>query len=336
MLIYLNMLALLVHLTTTTIVCGVRRGGKSKWELKENQAEFQEKVKNILGKNSLKRGTFFSKENVKMNSWHVTSRWWRSNVILQHLKVDFVQSDVDKLCLRMKAYCTNFDEMEFEQLPTIEPFSWKSCAVVAYGSNLLFRPRGSEIDEFNTVIRLGMVPITDFEHEAGRKNTFVYIRDRKLRTTGGDFIDIDKNGFRATNLLPAQSPEGIIYASYRKNGTGGWPTISFGGDLSLAVERSIQEILRLLSTTQNPPDPTSGLVLTMIALFSGNCKSVGVFGISSSMGPRYWEASKRKRNGKRMVRVLKSNHNTRLEVFLIKMLSNISEAINGIPLILYE
>ncbi|CAL6331610.1 unnamed protein product [Bathycoccus prasinos] len=141
-----------------------------------------------------------------------------------------------------------FWKMEWDALPTVKPGSWKSCAVVGYGSNLLKNTRGKTIDNFDTVIRLGMVTLN---------------RDRKLRKSRGNFIDEDKNGFRASHLSETQRPEALIYSSFRDNPTEGWATFSFGGDLTLRLSRALSKIMEETISSGLPPDPSSGLVLPM-------------------------------------------------------------------------
>lgn len=276
-----------------------------------------------LLKNLESSGTFFTQENIKINSWHVTARWWRTH-FLHKLSRHFNQTDIDHLCSVRTESCTFFDRREWQELPSVKEGSWKSCAVVGYGSNLLDIPRGSQIDSYDTVFRLGMVPLSNFRNEAGLKNTFVYIRDRKLRRTKGNFIDEDKNGFRASQLHDSHRPEALVYSSYRKNPTENWATITFGGDLTLGLERTLKMILRRMNRSGLPPDPSSGLILPAVLLFSGHCTKIGIFGISTTMGPRYWELKptdnqkKKKKESARKMRMLASNHNTKLEAMIWK------------------
>jgi len=311
--------------------CQGRRGN---YDLLED-GEFDARLKFLLGQ--VNSGTFFTKENVEENTWHVTSRWWRSH-FLERVPRDFNQSDVDNLCLKRKESCRLFDKKEWDALPTVKPGSWKSCAVVGYGSNLLKNHRGKTIDSFDTVIRLGMVTLNRYAVEAGVKNTFVYIRDRKLRKTRGNFIDEDKNGFRASHLNETQRPEALIYSSFRDNPTEGWATFSFGGDLTLRLSRALSRIMEETISSGLPPDPSSGLVLPMVLLFSGHCTRIGIFGISNSMGPRYWEMSKvHKRNvGGGKTRKLASNHNTKLEALIWKKIEKFTSPIQNIEVKFYD
>lgn len=268
--------------------------------------------------------TFFTQENIKINSWHVTAKWWKIQ-FLNSIKINFNQTDIDRLCSRRTDSCTFFDKTEWEQLPSVKPGSWKNCAVVGYGSNLLDTPRGDQIDSYDTVFRLGMVPLSTFRNEAGQKNTYVYIRDRKLRRSRGNFIDEDKNGFLASQLHETQRPKGIIYSSYRRNPTANWPTLTFGGDLTTRLERKLRKLLKRMTGSGLAPDPSSGLILPAVILFSGHCKKLGIFGISKTMGLRYWESKFRgsrkgmpKPGSKKRPRGLTSNHNTKLEAMFWK------------------
>lgn len=295
-----------------------------------------------LLKNSESFGTFFTQENIKINSWHVTGRWWRTR-FLDGLSKNFNQTDIDHVCSLRTESCTFFDRREWEQLPSVKRNSWKSCAVVGYGSNLLDVPRGIQIDAYDTVFRLGMVPLSNFRNEAGLKNTFVYIRDRKLRQSKGNFIDKDKNGFRASQLHDSQRPKAIIYSSYRKNPTENWTTITFGGDLTLSLERTLKLILRRMNRSGLPPDPSSGLVLPAVLLFSGHCTKIGIFGISATMSSRYWEAKARDdrkgktiRENKNKPRNLALNHNTKLEAMIWKTIGMMEPFIRDTKVEFYD
>ncbi|CCO20785.1 sialyltransferase [Bathycoccus prasinos] len=294
-----------------------------------------------LLKNSESTGTFFTQENIKINSWHVTARWWRTQ-FLDKLSINFNQTDIDYLCSIKSSSCTFFDRTEWEQLPSVKPSSWKSCAVVGYGSNLLDIPRGTQIDSYDTVFRLGMVPLSKFRIEAGLKNNFVYIRDRKLRRSKGNFVDEDKNGFRASQLHNSYRPKAIVYSSYRKNPTANWATITFGGDLTLRLERTLKLILRRMNRSGLPPDPSSGLVLPAVLLFSGHCTKIGIFGISTTMGSRYWEVKPRDdlkgktTRYKSKPRNLASNHNTKLEALIWKTIGMMEPITKEIKVEFYD
>jgi hypothetical protein len=56
---------------------------------------------------------------------------------------------------------------------------------------------------------------------------------------------------------------------------------------------------------------------------------LGIFGVSNSMGPRYWEVkpfitTKNRKNSANTPRALSLNHNTRMETFLWKKIMQMS------------
>ena len=330
--------ASIVQIFSPFSVAFCSRRGEHHASLKD--VAFDGRLKFLLGQ--VGTGTFFTQENVDVNTWHVTSRWWRSH-LLGRLPKDFNQSDVNKLCVKRRDSCQFFDSKEWVALPSVKPGSWGTCAVIGYGSNLLRTPRGDTIDKYDTVIRLGMVELSKYAVEAGVKNTFVYIRDRKLRKSRGNFIDEDKNGFRASQLLETQRPQALIYSSFRDNPTEGWATITFGGDLTLTLERALKQIMKEVTYSGLPPDPSSGLILPMVLLFSGHCTKIGIFGISSTMGPRYWEIPKPRvktksfpKRGGFKIRNLSENHNTKLEAIIWKKIEKFMPPIINIDVEFYD
>jgi len=331
-------LELQIYATFNAVYC--ERRGKDYARALLESAAFSGRMRIILGEANV--GTFFTQENIEIDSWHVTSRWWKSH-LLGRLPRKFNQTDVNNLCMKRRDSCRFFNRKDWESLPSVKPASWKTCAVVGYGSNLLEIPQGSTIDEFDTVIRLGMVNLNKYAVEAGLKNTFVYIRDRKLRKSRNDFIDEDKNGFRASQLHETQRPKAIIYSSFRVNPTAGWPTLTFGGDLTLRLERALKQIMKDIAGSSSPPDPSSGLILPMVLLFSGHCTKIGIFGISSTMGPRYWESvkpyerkSRHQVTHSRRERHLSANHNTKLEGLIWKKIEEFGPSFLNVDVKFYD
>jgi len=198
--------------------------------------------------------------------------------------------------------------------------------VVGYGGNLVTRPRGERIDSCEIVIRLGMVPLDPYAKEAGSKNDFVWIRNRKLRKTGHIFIDKDMYGFDIRKLQKRQLPKLLLYNNYQANGTGGWPVLSWGGDLSLPIDRALRKRLRIVTPDRTPPDPTSGTLLPFILLYSGYCSKIDLFGISADMGGRYWDISKSQ---------LAGNHNTALELSLWNLVQTFEPTIRNVSVVIF-
>lgn len=260
----------------------------------------QNQIDNIMSSLSTNKQIFFTKETIKVNSWHVSGRWWTVPASLP-TSADALQ----EACTgEMRPICTYFSREKVEELPSVQPGAWGTCAIVGYGGNLIVRPRGSEIDSHTTVIRMGVVELEKYKETAGTKSTVVYIRDRRLRRTKGIFVHVDKDGFDIRNYPKHQRPKLLLYSSFQANGTGGWPVMSFGGDLTQHLTLASRRILRIISKNKQPPDPSSGMVLPLAILHSGYCSEVSIFGISTEMGARYWE---------RKGRNLASNHNTAIE-----------------------
>ena len=150
-------------------------------------------------------------------------------------------------------------------------------------------------------------------------------------------------GFLASDLESHQLPKALIYNSYRANLTGGWPTISFGGDLNAGVDNLLQSVLRMATPFTATPDPTSGLLMTFTLLFSTYCSSVSVFGISTTMGARYWDGKSWDRKKKRLRKIkgwkhsyLASNHNTILESRILQAMEKITSELQMASLKFFE
>ena len=87
--------------------------------------------------------------------------------------------------------------------------------------------RGNDIDKCDTVFRMSVLPLSPYKEIAGEKNTFVFVRDKRLRKFNYEFRDEDLYGFRASDLENHQKPKALIYDGYPRNLTAGWSLISF-------------------------------------------------------------------------------------------------------------
>ena len=155
-----------------------------------------------------------------------------------------------------------------------------------------------------------------------------WIRNRKLkRETGHIFIDKDMYGFDVNKLQKHQLPKLLLYNNnYQANGTGGWSVLSWGGDLSLPIDRALHKILTIVTPGKIPPDPTSGTLLPFILLYSGYCTKIDLFGLSTDMGGRYWDISKSQ---------LAGNHNTALESTLWKLVQTFEPTIRNVSVVIF-
>lgn len=292
-----------------------------------------EKIKTEVSKTRASQSNFFTRENIKEGSVHYVGKWWK------YARA----SDQEKKCTHGAIKeCSVFEGEAWKNLPSIKPGSWGKCAVVGFGDNLLRKLRGTEIDAHETVVRLAMIPLTPYKLAAGEKNTYVWIRDRKLRKFKFTFLNEDMYGFLASDLKTHQLPKALIYNSYRANMTGGWPTLSFGGYLNSGVDNLLQTILRMAVPSASTPDPTSGLLMTFTLLFSGYCSSVSVYGISTTMGARYWDGKSWDRKKKRLMKGgakhshLASNHNTLVESRILQAMEKMTSELQMPSLKFFE
>jgi len=318
-------------LSRRTLLAKFRGGLRRGKDFNTISSEASEKIRHLLVNTDKNQGNFFTKENIDIDSTHYTGKWWQ-----------FSKASVnEKKCLQSSRQCTKFVHALWDVLPSIKPESWGKCAVVAYGDNLLKIPRGEQIDSHDTVIRLGMVPLTPFRTAAGEKNTFVWIRDRKLRKFKYTFINEDMYGFRASDMELHHLPKALIYNSFHPNLTGGWSVISFGGDLNQNVDLLASKILQAATKSVSAPDPTSGLLLTLTLLYSRYCTYISVFGISTNMGARYWDGKQWDAHKKKLKRIkgkthtnfnLASNHNTLIETRVLQLLEKMTLELNLIPI----
>ena len=92
-----------------------------------------------------------------------------------------------------------------ESLASMSRNSLGSCAFVAPGSSLLRVPRGSMIDEHDTVIRLGHEPLKGWEKYAGTKTTAV-IGKKNLEKRAKE-----KRKLEARQNKVSKNIEGILY-----------------------------------------------------------------------------------------------------------------------------
>lgn len=117
-----------------------------------------ERIKVEVNKIRASQSNFFTRENIKEGSVHYVGKWW------SYARA----SDQVKKCTHGAIKeCSVFEGEAWKNLPSIKPGSWGECAVVGFGDNLLRKPRGTEIDAHETVVRLAMVPLTPYKLAAG-------------------------------------------------------------------------------------------------------------------------------------------------------------------------
>ena len=116
---------------------------------------------------------------------------------------------------------------------------------------------------------MSVLPLSPYKEIAGEKNTFVFVRDKRLRKFNYEFRDEDLYGFRASDLENHQKPKALIYDGYRRNLTAGWSLISFGGDLNEPVESLNRDIMNAVKKsrkkTPSTPSETAPVAIEKLA-----------------------------------------------------------------------
>ena len=94
-------------------------------------------------------------------------------------------------------------------VPRLDKMNGKSSLLFCPGLKIAFvgsttisseYPEGNDIDKCDTVFRMSVLPLSPYKEIAGEKNTFVFVRDKRLRKFNYEFRDEDLYGFRASDL----------------------------------------------------------------------------------------------------------------------------------------
>ena len=95
----------------------------------------------------------------------------------------------------------------------------------------------------------------------------------------------------------------MIYAPYVPNGINGFPNLNSASlsepshgaaGKAMDIALGLRPQIRHAGKHDSRPGLTSGLTLLFHLMYSKLCTSIGVFGISESMGPRYFARGQRR------------------------------------------
>ncbi len=284
--------------------------------------------------------TFYTRACVKPGMPVITASWHNYETKIGELRQP-------KTFRNHPSWYHTLTEEEVSTVTDVPLRSLGKCALVAFGSNLMVNPRGELIDEHDTSFRFGLIPLAKYAKNAGSRAGFIYIRTRKLRATKGVFAGVDHNGFKYASMgggrdatvrkITGGSGKPImIYASFVANGTNGFPNLNYASlseasrgaaEKAVDIAMGLRPRMRHSGKESDRPDLSSGYVLLFHLLYSRLCASIGVFGISKTMGPRYWDG----KNG----RGLTSNHNTALEASIVRAMEAMPEGSLPTPVTYY-
>ena len=204
----------------------------------------------------------------------------------------------------------------------IKARSWGTCAFVAQGASLRRVARGSEIDQHDTVIRLGHMPLKKWEKYTGTKTDCIIGRGTIQTKYAGDYLNVkflvgsdkasklyDKNGDSVTriHLLNAvtQNPKKLSLS----NGE----TILIGTpDISATLYRLMTSPI---GKNKKPRAATTGFRAGLNVLLSGFCQSVDVYGATPNCGGYYHNVNY----------FMKAHHSCELESWVLHYLMRSSK-----------
>ena len=182
--------------------------------------------------------------------------------------------------------------------------SWGSCVFIASGSTLLRRTQGKFIDEHDTIIRLGHMPLDGWEKYTGSRtdiligrgtiqSNFALGKETKLRFVIGkdstpNFQSVDRVRFSDSTLIK--------------------PTLNkHNPQLKLILgDPSISDILYEISTKPlggKRRGQTTGFSHILRIILSQFCEEIDVFGMSPNCGGHYYNLKS----------VMKNHHSCELE-----------------------
>jgi len=185
-------------------------------------------------------------------------------------------------------------EVECQSAPEISFKSWGNCAFVAQGTSLRRVARGHEIDQSDTVIRLGHMPLKGWQRYTGRRTDVIIGRGSIQTRYAGDYarvkilIGSDKASNSYTNRTDSLKRISILNAVTRMP-----QKISLGNGKSLLIGSSASQLPGLLYDIMTEPinhkkrGPTTGFRHILNILLSGFCKTLHVYGTTPNCGGYY-------------------------------------------------
>ena len=209
---------------------------------------------------------------------------------------------------------------ECKDAVSIKPRSWGTCAFVAQGASLRRVARGREIDEHDTVIRLGHMPLKSWEKYTGTKTDVIIGRGTIQTKHAGDYLNVkfligadkaskvyDKNDDSVSHIHMLKA----VTRNPKKFSLVNGGTVLIGTpDISASLYRSMTEPIG-----QKPRGATTGFRSALDVILSGFCQSVDVYGTTPNCGGYYHNINY----------VMKVHHSCELESWVLHYLMRSSE-----------
>lgn len=174
--------------------------------------------------------------------------------------------------------------------------SWGTCAFVSQGTSLRRVPRGHEIDQSDTVIRLGHMPLKGWERYTGRRTDVIIGRGSIQTKYAGDYshvkllIGIDKASNAYTQKGGMVTTVGILNSVTRKPqkvGLKNGETVMIG---SLELPGILYDVMTK-PIGQKKRGPTTGFRQIINILLSGFCETLHIYGTTPNCGGYYHQTS---------------------------------------------
>mmetsp|Transcript_42133 Transcript_42133/g.134717 ORF Transcript_42133/g.134717 Transcript_42133/m.134717 type:complete len:201 (+) Transcript_42133:107-709(+) len=179
----------------------------------------------------------------------------------------------------------------WQGLPSITTGEWGTCAFVGLSDAVLRRSDGADIDQHDTVIRIGQVPLSKFKTRVGTKATIVISRSREAMSEG-----------KLRMARVGSAPKEYRGASFYVEGNHGMKNMPFlevnnlerqgsagGGDVYFHHElyRRMSGMVRIRGSKRTRHS-TTGLDHVLRVVVSGYCTRVDVYGLGADGGGVYW------------------------------------------------
>jgi len=189
---------------------------------------------------------------------------------------------------------------EWEQLPSIPPGHWGSCALVAIGGNLLEDFRGAEIDAHDLVIRYGHAPLGEYSKHVGSRTDVVISRTGTRMTAEYAYhtqikfyimpkpAELDRD--HQCHPLNAATETRQVHCLFT-NQVDAPPVDALQVSGEHMSPRILPKAIYAAMTDPFGPKPrgaTSGFNRAMPFVFSDACRRVDLYGFSNNGGPEYY------------------------------------------------
>jgi len=203
----------------------------------------------------------------------------------------------------------------------IESKSWGTCAFVTQGTSLRRVARGHEIDQSDTVIRLGHMPLKGWEKYTGSRTDVLIGRGSIQTKYAGDYSEV--------KILIGKDRAQAVYTKDRSkfltrlriiNAVTQRPQkVSLSNGNTVSVGLGLSSLLYDIMTTpigHKKRGPTTGFRQILNILMSGFCDTLHIYGTTPNCGGYYHATSN----------VMKVHHSCELESWALHYLMHSSQA----------